>query len=277
MVNKLTPVLYRVLKEAKDESIIDLCSGSFHSFLFAIFYFFFFFELGSGGPCPTIVELLRKTFSFPVQAMLTDISPDLASMERIASPYVSFERRSLDATNVPSHFKGFRTMCSAAHHFTPEALQAIIQDAVDKGEAIAFFEYTNRNMLSMLLFGIVPIPVALLFTPLLRPFSFKFLFFTYIIPGTCEKISFFIWVTLFVFSSAPLLLQTVLPLAYAWDGAVSCLRSYTRKEWRTIIAKVRDSDTYQWEVGRSGIFPHPIFFVVGIPSSRLGQQPENSS
>jgi len=35
-----------------------------------------------------------------------------------------------------------------------------MQDAVDKGEAIAFFEYTNRNMLSMLLFGIVPISVV---------------------------------------------------------------------------------------------------------------------
>ena len=103
MVNKRTPVLYRVLKEAKDESIIDLfCFGPtlfvhYHANLFLFYFIFIFLHFGSRESLPNNCRATTEIFQFS-----TDISLYLASMERIASPYFSFERT--------SHFKGFRQM-----------------------------------------------------------------------------------------------------------------------------------------------------------------------
>ena len=79
----------------------------------------------------------------------------------------------------------------------------------------------------------------LLLTPAIRPFSFRRLLFTYLIP--------------------------VVPPAVMWDGIVSVLRTYTVDEVNAIIATVPGADTYRWEVALTTEGRVTLFHAIGQP------------
>ncbi len=91
-------------------------------------------------------------------------------------------------------------------------------------------------MLPMLL---VPLMV-LLTTPLIRPFRWSRLFWTYLIP--------------------------VVPLTSLFDGLVSCMRTYSAQELRE-LAEGAGTKTYLWEIGElkrtAGLIR--ITYLVGVP------------
>ena len=75
-------------------------------------------------------------------------------------------------------------------------------------------------------------------TPLIRPFRWSRLLWTYVIP--------------------------IIPLVLLFDGVVSCLRTYRPQELREIIEKLTASD-YQWEVGEHSRVrgQMPITYLIG--------------
>ena len=79
-----------------------------------------------------------------------------------------------------------------------------------------------------------------LHTPLIRPFRWTRLLFTYILP--------------------------VIPLLVMIDGIVSCLRTYTLEELREITASLKGSP-YDWELRkvRSPGSPFPVLYAIGCP------------
>ena len=85
-----------------------------------------------------------------------------------------------------------------------------------------------------------PLGVWLL-TPLVRPFRWARLFWTYLVP--------------------------VLPLAILFDGVVSALRVYTPEEMRAMAASVPGSGAYQWQAGllRPKGAPVGVPYLIGVP------------
>jgi len=216
----LTPII----EKSEKFSIIDLCSGA-------------------GSPIFTVVNTVKGNISDKIQVILTDKHPNTYSFARIAKKSkgrIKFVDKPVDATNVPEKLQGFRTFFSSFHHFKEEFAHAILLDAVNKREGIGIFEYTERSLLlRLVLFGI-PLQLWLfLNTPLIRPFRWQRIVWTYLIP--------------------------IIPLIFFWDGIISCLRSYSESELRKLINKF-DGCEYSWKIGRiKSTMPFNVTYLIGVP------------
>jgi hypothetical protein len=199
---------------------------------------------GSGGPWRRLLPYFSKAQLRHVR--FTDKFPNAAaSRELVANSHgrISVERESVDATAV-KNLPGLRTLFTAFHHFRPEVARAILADAVKERATIAIFEFTERTAFAIILFCFTPIAVLLL-APFCRPFRWSTIFLTYVVP--------------------------VLPLAAAFDGVVSCLRTYSEAELREMVANL-NAGGYVWEIGqaRSWRSPVPITYLIGYPRSNAG-------
>jgi len=215
----VAPLLLGALDSTRSRSIVDLCSGG-------------------GGPW---FELGRKLQEGPqlLQIWLTDKYPNLRAVENVGTAsenHIRFYPGSVDAAKVPGGLRGFRTMFTSFHHFSPEQAGAVLQNAVDAGEGIGIFEVTRRAP-STILLTLGWALLLFLCTPWLRPFRWSRLFWTYLVP--------------------------IIPLVLLFDGVVSCLRSYRANELREIVGRLRAND-YQWEIGETG-GRLPVTYLIGWP------------
>jgi hypothetical protein len=223
----IAPLLQGVLDSTGSCSVVDMCSGG-------------------GGPW---LELSRKLQSQKLRGdapglrishiWLTDKYPNLRALENAgaASENITYYPSSVDAMNVPSELKGFRTMFTSFHHFSPEDARAILQNAVDAREGIGIFEITRRAPLTiglMFLWALMPFVC----TPWIRPFRWSWILWTYLIP--------------------------IIPLVFLFDGVVSCLRTYRPRELREIVDKLTAGE-YQWEIGEHSSGKAPITYLIGYP------------
>lgn len=187
---------------------------------------------GGGGPW--------RDLDASVPVLLTDKFPNTDAFERMngaAAANVTYEFESVDATAVSAELSGFRTLFSSFHHFEPDQARAILADAVAQKQGIAVFEFTRRHPRAIAQMLLSPIG-ALLAVPFMRPFRLLRLFWTYIVP--------------------------LVPLFLMLDGIVSCLRTYSTAELRTMTAEFPD---YEWEIGEETgkYWPVPVTYVIGYP------------
>jgi hypothetical protein len=221
MYTGLAPQLADAIKRSGATRITDLCSGG-------------------GGPWPDLLPALRA-HGADVPVTLTDKYPNTAALSRVArtTPGTRFESESVSATDVPPHLAGFRTVFTAFHHFRPADARAILAAAVRDRQGIAVAEATSRRLMALCLMALVPLTVWVL-TPLIRPFRWSRLFWTYLVP--------------------------VIPLAILFDGVVSCLRVYTPDELLAMGREVGDPE-YEWEAGVAYPpgSPIPMPYLIGVP------------
>lgn len=202
--------------------VVDLCSGG-------------------GGPWLTLEPELARTG--PVQVELTDRYPNLEALARIrdrSGGRVGFRATSVDATDVPAELDGVRTMFNCFHHFPPELARAILADAVRKRRGIAIFEAVDRRALPLALMPVQAAAVPLL-TPLVRPFRWSRLLFTYVVP--------------------------LIPLLILFDGSVSMLRIYLPDELRELVAGIPEHDRFDWDIGTTPVpgAPLGLTHLIGTP------------
>ena len=218
----IAPMLQSALDSTRSRSIVDMCSGG-------------------GGPWLDLSRKLRPEAQV-FHILLTDKYPNLRAFQNVRAAsenHITFYPDSVDAMKVPGELKGFRTMFTSFHHFPPEEARAILQNAVDASQGIGIFEITRRAPSTI---GLM-FPWALLlfvFTPLIRPFRWSRLLWTYVVP--------------------------IIPLVLLFDGVVSCLRTYRPQELREIIEKLTGIE-YQWEVGEQSRARGevPITYLIGYP------------
>ena len=176
-----------------------------------------------------------------VTLCLTDKYPNREALAKFASEniQVRFDMESISATSVPQRLPGFRTMFTSFHHFRPEDARGILAAAVRDGQGIAVSEATARAPLALAMMLLVPLIVWLM-TPIIRPFRWSRLFWTYVVP--------------------------VLPAAIMFDGIVSCLRTYTPDEMIAMAHEV-DKGDFEWEAGYQSVAgsPIPVPYLIGIP------------
>jgi hypothetical protein len=218
------PLLQQALHSTRSKSIVDLCSGG-------------------GGPWLDLSkDLQRDGMALPIY--LTDKYPNIGAFENFQSASngrIRFFPKPVDAMKVPCELDGFRTMFTSLHHFTPDEVRAILQDAADAGRGIAVFEISKRSLWTiglMLPWALTPFVLA----PFMRPFRWSRLLWTYLIPA--------------------------IPLVFLFDAVVSCLRSYRPEELREIIEKVTGAE-YQWEAGErsGGSGKLATTYLVGCPKA----------
>jgi hypothetical protein len=205
---------------------------------------------GGGGPLPALVPKCSETLNAKVNVTLTDLYPNLNAFNKaktMSNGLIDFRIESISAMECPSEFIGFRTMFSALHHFKPNDVKKILSDAAGKKTPIGVFEVTQRNFINTTLMPIVAFLGAFLITPFLGRMTIGRFVFTYVIP--------------------------IAPFCLAWDGFVSCLRTYSPAELDEITKEI-DCDAYMWESGKIPALnyagPYNITYLFGIPCEKLG-------
>lgn len=197
----VAPVLADALQAGGTATIVDLCSGG-------------------GGPWASLAPALARR-GVRVALTLTDLTPNVAALERLAArlPDARVAHMPIDARRVPASLGGFRTLFTAFHHFEPREARAILRDAA-MSEGIGVFEVTQRSAAALAM--VLPSPLVVwLLTPLMRPFRWTRLLFTYLVP--------------------------LIPLLVLFDGVVSVLRSYTAEE--LLAMATEEAPELQWRAG----------------------------
>ena len=192
------PILKTALERSRKQEIVDLCSGS-------------------GGQIADIQRRLLRDFETDVPITLTDKYPNPASLKylrRRSSGVLEWHPSPVEATRVPRTLTGFRTLFTSFHHFPPEQAEQILKSAVEIGQGIGIFDYTDRNLLRWIFPTIFTPPTLLLIAPFIRPFSLSRLLFTYLIP--------------------------IIPLLAAWDCLISGLRTYLPDELKTLALETKE-------------------------------------
>ena len=194
---------------------------------------------GGGGGLINLAKALKND-NPNLKIILTDFYPNIKAFERTLNEVpgmFEYQKESIDAKNLPLHLQGkFRTLFGAFHHFRPNDAQKILQNAVDTNSPIAIFEPVGKNFASWMSMLFVPLNVLLL-TPFIRPVRWTVLPFIYLIP--------------------------IIPLYILWDGIASILRMYSEKELNEMVAKLNNTESYNWEIGKTeGAMP--INYLLGI-------------
>jgi hypothetical protein len=218
----LTHLLAAALRATGQRHIVDLCSGA-------------------GGPVPELQRALAKD-GVETRFTLTDRFPHRAAFQNgrpAAGGAITYLAEPVDATAVPSRLRGFRTLFNAFHHFAPDDAGAILRSAAQQGQPIGIFELPQRTVASLLFVLLTTPLLVLILTPLIQPFSWRRLFWTYLVP--------------------------VVPLLCWWDAVVSHCRAYTPTELKELGE--RASAACAWFAGRIRIpgAGGSVTFLLGLP------------
>ncbi|KAL6716887.1 hypothetical protein ACLMJK_004799 [Lecanora helva] len=189
---------------------------------------------GAGGPTPLMEarlnQVLKAQGKAPAPFILTDLYPDLNAWKSIVkkSENISYFEKPIDATKAQRlaapNRKEARTYNLCFHHFDDPAAKKVLRSAVEEADAFFIFEMTQRNFMALMNTSIV------ILSPLITTLIFFWnspihLIFTYLIP--------------------------LVPLFYAVDGYVSCIRTRTPEETTALLKGQPDLDLSEWEF-RSG-------------------------
>ncbi len=216
------------LRATESHHVIDLCSGG-------------------SGPISALQQALAVE-GLDVRFTLTDRFPNLSAFRRAeagSQGRITFVAEPVDAREVPAHLNGFRTIFNSFHHFRPTDATAILRNAAQAGQPIGVFEIPERALPVIASFVLTPLLVALA-TPFIRPFRWRRLLWTYLVP--------------------------LVPLTCLWDGIVSQLRAYTVAELDR-LAEGLAAERYIWRAGR---VPIPsshghVTYLMGYPRSPVGK------
>ena len=221
----IASMLRKRLEECGSERVVDLCSGA-------------------GGPWPSLVRDFEIHGAVAPEVLLTDKYPSTTKLQDVESSTanrIHFLSDSVDATRIPEYLRGFRTLFSSFHHLNPAEARGLLQDSVNRRQAIGVFEAPARNTLTLLSLLLIPI-ATWLFVPVRRPFRWSRLLWTYLIP--------------------------VIPFVLFFDGVISCLRAYSVRELQEMTSAI-ESSGYRWEIGEhpGGFLPVRITYLFGCPQS----------
>ena len=222
----LVPLFARAMQFAGTTEIVDLCSGG-------------------AGPWIRLQEQLRQA-GLSVNVKLTDKFPNPEAVNKWPEGLrhgIEYLAEPVDATQVPPHLKGMRTLFEGFHHFKPEQAKSIMQDALEKKAALGIFEASLKPPFGFILLILSPFITLisyLLLTPFITPRTGSRFFWTYLVP--------------------------IVPLATCWDGIVSLLRVYSVRELDELAAQLYSKE-YHWEVGQASTGT-PVFvftYLLGYP------------
>ena len=196
---------------------------------------------GGGGPMCRVVDRLREGEGFAdLELELTDLFPNTAAATELP-PGTTYYPRSVDATDIPAELNGVRTMICSFHHMRPDAARGILENAQYSRQPICIYEISDNSMPPPWLFWVV-LPInfvfALIVSLQVRPLHWRQLVFTWLLP--------------------------ILPICFAWDGAVSNVRTYSLGDMDELLVGLESSD-YEWESGAIDGKLGRKLYLLGMP------------
>jgi hypothetical protein len=207
--DEMSDLVCRGLAFTQNNTIIDLCSGS-------------------GGPMPKVLGILREKYDVKnPQLIMTDLFPNVAYAEKINKEHlgeITYMTDPVNAAEVDADLKGLRTMVGSLHHMDPETARTILRNAMESRQPICTFEISDNSFPKAIWWIAFPINIitSLFISIMARPITFQQIIFTYLIP--------------------------IIPITFAWDGAVSNARTYTLDDMDILLEGLQ-SDEYTWETG----------------------------
>lgn len=217
------PLLRQFVERYPGATVVDLCSGG-------------------GGPWPQLASELIGPHAAS-RLVLTDAFPNPDALSRFGAGIpVSYRAEPQEAATCPAEAGTVRTLFSSFHHFAPPEASRILRAAVQSGTPIAVCEGSHRSAKALAMMWLVPIAVLAL-TPLIRPFRWWRLLFTYAVP--------------------------LIPIFTWWDGTVSCLRTYRPEDLERLIEGPEFAG-FAWTAGevRDPKAPLPVTYLIGIPRAQ---------
>jgi hypothetical protein len=215
LYNRVVPVLQQLLQQNTIDHITDCCSGS-------------------GLPAMEMHRQLLPSIK-NLQTKLTDLYP--APPNHLPAG-IQYSTKPVDILALQSFPLTCYTMYNAFHHFSTIQQQTIVQHFASQRCPFFIAEVLTPGPLSLwnvLLAGSIG---QLLTAPFIRPFSWRRLLFTYLIPVN---------------------IITVL-----YDGIISVFKSKTAAQYRTVLNGM-DTNTYKIKVGVLNRWTGKLVYITGTP------------
>ena len=229
----LARLIGKALQHSPQRAIVDLCSGG-------------------GGP---MLQVLQKLKDQPGMAglhlTLTDLYPNqevAAQINSSPTPNVTYRLAAVDAAEVPADLIGVRTLVGSFHHLPPATARRILQDAQANQQPICIYELSDNSLPTVLWWVSLPLIFLMSFfiTPFARPLTWKQLVFTCLLP--------------------------IIPICFAWDGAVSNARTYILEDLDGLLDGF-ETEQYAWEKGLIAGRAKKLY-LLGLPKGqRLAKNP----
>ena len=187
---------------------------------------------GSGGPWK---QLAASAALRGASIELTDLYPQTPTD---LPPNCSYYPKPLPALQALPHAKGLLTLFNAFHHFTAAEREQMIRNAVLNGRSFFAAEILGPTLPDFLRILTATTLGQLLFAPFIRPFSWKRMLFTYVLPINI--------------------------LTVTWDGLASVFRGISAKEMEDMAAKARQLGASA-KVVRLGTWYAPVRILLVSP------------
>ena len=219
-------LLNKVIEKTGKIEIVDLCSGA-------------------GGPIIETAKILKEKHERnDLKLTLSDLYPNKKVANEINSDdnkSVSYYEESLNAEYVDGKLNGIRTMVCSLHHMRPNTVHNILKDAQDSKEGFCAIEISDNSYPKWIWWLTIPFSfiTCLFITPMVKKLTLGQIIFTYLIP--------------------------IVPLFFAWDGAVSNARTYTMDDIEIILSTIRKPE-YSWEPGVLKGNKSKKMFLIGYPT-----------
>jgi hypothetical protein len=162
---------------------------------------------GSGEPA---IAIFRKSNCFS-RLSLSDKYP---KQFVTAYPNISYNQQSIDVLTMEFKANTCYTMFNAFHHFSDTEKRNIAKSMMESRSMAYFVEILEPTFPCILKVILMTTVGSILFTPFILPFSFKRLFFTYVIPVNIFSITI--------------------------DGIISVLKSRSIPQYRALFADYAD-------------------------------------
>jgi hypothetical protein len=186
---------------------------------------------GASGP---VQFLIRQQFYTSV-IFLTDKYLQPIKMEA-TNANVHFENYDVLKDAIPGN--GLITMFNALHHFSIKERKQIITAIAKTKRPLLFVEITHPTLLNFITITLATTIGQLLFAPLVQPFSWKRLFFTYLIPINLITIT--------------------------WDGWMSVIRSISSNSFLQLKNET-SSNSYSVSFTQKGAWWKKVSILTGQP------------
>lgn len=211
--HQVVKMIKRDLMKSNLANIIDLCSGS---------------------GLPAIYVHQKLTVS-NLQTTLTDKFPQgISDFEG-----VEYLTTSVDVNHLVPEANTYYTMFNAFHHLESNERKQLIQKVLDKNSHLMIVEIVQPTILNFILVTLASTVGVWLLCPFIKPFDWKRLFFTYIIP--------------------------INVLTVLIDGYISILKSKTVQQYRSEFATMFN-DMSRIEISSHLSFPAYLVTIKISPS-----------